>query len=623
MAAAIQTPPTLTSPVLISSKQKLKHSLNRKTVLVSASLLMCTLQLLWFASKCIHQIDADAISYTGIASELKQGLFHVSINGFRSPLISWLMAAIPGLPPFQSGKLITILMYVGTVVLLYAFTKKLWHSDVIAGFAALMFVVARGVAFDAVALISADFLFAVLTLVYFWILLDCLREDRHWFLLGCVHGLAFLAKAFALPWLALMTFGAVLASSGKRDGLKRLAAAATIPILAAALWASILHSKYGSFTTGTQFKTNFLQWTLREYRNHRPQTYSALLDIRASTDEHMVTDPMAPGSWGWSYKLNMHRVFPKIIQAEIVNIPLMMKELAILSNPGILLGFALILAFAFRSGGHALLNKDARIMIAIVVIAAISLVLAYCMLVVDERYLLPLVPLIIAIGSRFMIKASSDGYSLLRLACWVLAVVSFAWTLVYSSSPFRVQKQDFQAICYQAGDALKQNSGSDVVSIGSGPFPEHGVGWEAGYKAAYFGGKRLIATEEKWPSQNEMSLLQKDLEKANPSAILVWNRDDSSRQELLTTLKSKYSEKTKIVDPSLGDVGVVLFRQLQLMNLGDQPISVKFTPNPGGTPGAPSLRSLQGWELRTPSEGPAFWEVERIGHFTASEILTR
>jgi hypothetical protein len=562
MATAIQTPPTLTSPVLISSKEKLRHTVGGKGGLIGASLLMCILQLIWFASKCIHQIDADGISYTGIASELKQGLFHVSINGFRSPLISWFMAAIPGLSPFQSGKLITILTYVGSVVLLYAFTKKLWHSDVVAGFAALMFVVARGVAFDAVALISADFLLAVLTLAYFWILLDCLREDRHWFLLGCVHGLAFLAKAFALPWLALVTFGAVLASRGKKDGLKRLVAAATIPLLAAAFWASILHSKYGSFTTGTQFKTNFLQWTLREYRNHRPQTYSALLDITANTDVHMVTDPMAPGSWAWSYKLNMQRVFPKVIQAERSNLPVMLKELAILSNPGILLGFVLLLASAFRSEGHSLLNHDSRTMIIIVVMAAISLVLAYCMLVVDERYLLPLVPLLIAMGSRFMIKASGDRDSHLRLACWVLAAVSFGWTLIYPSSPFRVQTQDFQAICYQAGDALKQNSGSDVVSIGSGPFPEHGVGWEAGYKAAYFGGKRLIATDEKWPSRNEMALLQKDLEKANPSAILVWNRDDSSRQELLATLKFKYSEMTKLVDPSLGDVGVVLFRQL-------------------------------------------------------------
>ncbi len=470
MATAMQTPPTLTSPVLISSKEKLKHSVNRKRVLISASLLMCTLQLLWFASKCIHQIDADAISYTGIASELKQGLFQVSINGFRSPLISWLMAAIPDLPPFQSGKLITVLTYVGAVVLLYAFTKKLWHSDVVAGFAALMFVVARGVAFDAVALISADFLFALLTLVYFWILLDCLREDRHWFLLGCVHGIAFLAKAFALPWLALITFGAVLASSGKS--------------------------------------------------------------------------------------------FPKIIQAERVNLPLMMKELAILSNPGILLGFFLLLAFAFRSKGHPLLNKHSRTMIIIVVMAAISLVLAYCMLVVDERYLLPLVPLLIGIGSRFMIKASGDRYSLLRVTCWVIALGSFYWTLIYPSSPFRAQRRDFQVICYQAGAVLKQNSGADVVSIGSGPFPEHGVGWEAGYKAAYFAKKRLIATDEKWPAQNEMALLQKDLQKANPSAILIWNSDDSSRQELLAKLKSQYWEKAKIFDPTLGDVGVVLFRQL-------------------------------------------------------------
>jgi len=240
----------------------------------------------------------------------------------------------------------------------------------------------------------------------------------------------------------------------------------------------------------------------------------------------------------------------------------MMKELAILSNPGILLGFFLLLAFAFRSKGHPLLNKHSRTMIIIVVMAAISLVLAYCMLVVDERYLLPLVPLLIGIGSRFMIKASGDRYSLLRVTCWVIALGSFYWTLIYPSSPFRAQRRDFQVICYQAGAVLKQNSGADVVSIGSGPFPEHGVGWEAGYKAAYFAKKRLIATDEKWPAQNEMALLQKDLQKANPSAILIWNSDDSSRQELLAKLKSQYWEKAKIFDPTLGDVGVVLFRQL-------------------------------------------------------------
>src|SRR5204862_6453812 len=111
--------------------------------------------------------------------------------------------------------------------------------------------------------IIPDFLFAALTLVYFIILLRCLRRNRpqDWLLLGLIHGLAFLTKAFALPWLALCTLVAlVLSCQPWRKKFPRLALAALIPMLVAAGWSTVLHSKYGFFTTGTQFKVNLLQW---------------------------------------------------------------------------------------------------------------------------------------------------------------------------------------------------------------------------------------------------------------------------------------------------------------------------------------------------------------------------
>ena len=556
MATALQPAITISSPTLISKKRP--AAINAGGVLLSASLLICILQLYWFGSKSIHQIDADGIDYVGIATELKEGLFHASINAFRSPLISWLIAVIPGLTPFQSGKLITILAYLSSVVLLYAFTRKLWHSSIAAGLSALLFAVARGVGFDAVALISPDFLLTALTIGYFSLLIDCIRQDRRWFWLGFVHGLAFLAKAIALPWLMVVTVVAIVVSVEKKRWPRRLACAGAIPLVAAILWASVLHSKYGVFTTGTQFKTNLFQWTLREYRNHRPHTYAVLQDISSNTDFQMVVDPMPPGSWGWTYNIQLTQVFRKIIDAERANLPLMMKGLVILANPGVVMGLVSLAWISLRRRTPVFLTKDARVMILIVLTAAITLVLAYCMLVVDERYLLPLFPLVIAVGSRFLTGSLNLKIQPLRTACWAMAAGSLVWSVIYPSSPFRVQKRDFQVICYEAGAALRDIPGTEIVSIGAGPFPEHGVGWEAAYKSAFFGKKRLIATDDTWPSEEPL-LLNTDLQTTHASAILVWGSDNESRNRLVQNLRPRYSERTRIIDPILGDVGLVLF----------------------------------------------------------------
>lgn len=168
--------------------------------LITITALSTIFQLCWFWRNCIHQIDYDGIDYLGIASKLRYGLFWSSINGFRSPLISWAIAIIP-LDVFRAGKLLNISSYVVSIGLLFLLTKRLWGCPIVAGTATLLFTLARGVAFDAVFFVTPDLLLTVVVLVYFLILLECIKKDRHWQFLGVVHGAAFLTKAFALPWL--------------------------------------------------------------------------------------------------------------------------------------------------------------------------------------------------------------------------------------------------------------------------------------------------------------------------------------------------------------------------------------------------------------------------------------
>jgi hypothetical protein len=540
---------------------------------IAVTVVSCVVQLWWFASKCFNEVDIDGMGYLGIARHLRQGEFHAAINAFRSPLISWLIAvgsfgsAATSAGYLHIGKLINIGAFLLSLVLLDVLTAKLWHSKLAASLAALMFALGRGLVPSAELAVTPDFLFAAITLIYFIVLLRCLRDDRlkDWFSLGSVHGLAFLAKAFALPWLAVCTLVALgltaLGASARpwKTRFVRLALAALIPVIVAASWAVVLHSRYGVFTTGTQFKVNLLQWTLHAYDEHHDTTYALLRDTSQQVDEYGVIDPMPPGSWPWTYPLSVQHVVPKMIRAEARNVPRVLKEMMIVATLGGLIAFIATLAILTRRKQQYPVEWRFAVIIAA---GALSLVVTYSTLVFDDRYLFPLIPLVLALAARFLVPDQEFDHHVWRKLSIALVVLGTIASLVYPSSPFRLLTRDFQTTCYDAGRHLKAHPGSSVVSIGSGPFPEHGVGWEAGYKASFFGEGKIIGAMDFLPQSTQLSSLAADLRKASPDAILVWGRpDDAAYTGLIHSLMLQYahSSSEKIVDPVLGEVGTVLW----------------------------------------------------------------
>jgi hypothetical protein len=105
-----------------------------------------------------------------------------------------------------------------------------------------------------------------------------------------------------------------------------------------------------------------------------------------------------------------------------------------------------------------------------------------------------------------------------------LLVIGLVTSMTYSSSPYRTLDRDFQISCYRAGEMLRGHSGATVASVGSGPYQEHGVGWEAGYKAAYFGDRWLVAATDQVPGADKTAALLDDLSKAAPDAVMIWRR---------------------------------------------------------------------------------------------------
>ncbi|MFZ0796276.1 MAG: hypothetical protein WCA13_17110 [Terriglobales bacterium] len=537
---------------------------------IFATVISCIAQVSWFASKCFTQIDYDGMSYVGIARHLSQGQFHAAINAFRSPLISWIIAVGSRLDAnlLRVGKFTNIGGFLASAALLYLLTARLWHSRLVASIASLWFSLARGLAATSVTLIIPDFLLTALVLTYFLILLRCFRTDHteDWVLLGLVHGVAYLAKAFALPWLALATLVslAILFRTRPRHGLNRLVLAALAPLLIAAAWATTLHSKYGVFTTGSQFKANFLHYSVGRHPQ-REAPYAVLTNTLPEpgvsdpsfekSDEYVVNDPVPPHSWAWNYEPTISQAVPLVMAAERRNLPVALKELTILLTPGGILGFFFMLQTMIRRRQQSI--SEFRFTCVVVVCAA-TMILAYGMLVFITTYAYPLVALIMAVASRFFVSEEQfAAHAAWRRLSFVLAVAGLIVSLTYRSSPFRTLDRNFQVSCYDAARKLEAYSGSRVVTIGLGPYPEHGVGWEAGYRVAYLANRHVVAESPALPG--DVSLLMADIEMSSADAVLVWGSPaDPGFQRVLRSVAAEYRASLAILDPALGQVGAVV-----------------------------------------------------------------
>lgn len=538
-------------------------------VLALAGVLL-TFQVYWFSRFLLWRVDIDGISYVGIARHLLDGNAYASINAFRSPLISWLMAmaARVGNPDLLLvGKVISVASFVVALILSFQLTERLWNSRLAASCVVLWLVLARGLVPASIGLVTPDFLFAAIILLYHLLLLRCFQERERslstWFSLGAVMGLAFLCKAFALPWLLLTTCfaGLLLFCKLRALHLSRLVAALGVPILMAASWAAVLHSKYGVFTTGTQFKTNFYQGVLGKRLDNRDRGYVVLHDMSGLNDEYMVTDPLPPQSSLLKEHLQARTLVIPALAAERHNLPVALKELVIVLTPGGILAFALI-CWQLRRPQEDSWPQYA--VAASVLFGTVTLLVAYCMLVFDGRYLFPLYPLLMAVSIAGIIPVSTlrsiGRWQRVVLASLVVGGLIFG--VSYRSSPWRLTTRDFQPSCRDAATELVRHGVKSVVTIGSGPYPEHGVGWEAGFVASFLSGSRVIAQIGSLPEPSSSAGLLADIRNANPDALLIWGSPREQRYaqvERLCLTSFLDARMEPIHDPERGQVGSILY----------------------------------------------------------------
>ena len=536
------------------------------TTLLAATAINCALQITWFWRFRGQNIVMDGIAYIGLARHLVDGNFEASLHGYWSPLISWTIAAASLFCRNFTlmGRLVSIASFLVCLPLHYRLTLKLWRSKSAAALAVFWFSAARGIVALAVGSIEADFMLTACVLLYFTLLLAALRENtpRNWTLLGAAHALAFLAKAFAMPWLSIASLAALAARNSRSP--RRLGAALllafVVPGFVWLTWGTVLRTKYGTFTTGYQLRANLMvNW--RRHINHRLQGDSlAFANAPTQYDSYMVGD-----SWPEvrSFSFPRNGLPGMIVASELYFLPQALKETLILLNPGGALALAVMAVLLVRNRERF---QAEFFFAAIVLLSAAALIVAYCMLVFDGRYVIPIVPLLISICAPILLPAdlapdAPHAAAWLRRLAAGLFLASIVFFATYWASPFRTVDRDFEVSCYRAADLLRgAGPAGTLASIGNGPYPEHGVGFEAGPYVAYFAGWRLVAGNSGLPAESDAEELVRKVLAVKADAVAVWGvPSDPSYARIVSRLgaAAAVSSVHAFSDPSKGEVGSV------------------------------------------------------------------
>jgi 4-amino-4-deoxy-L-arabinose transferase-like glycosyltransferase len=533
--------------------------------LLIAALVIWAAESLWVMPYALRDINFDALSYIGIARHAARGDFYGSINGYWSPLISWILALGTKLiaDPLLAARLLSVTTFVSCSILLYCLTQALWSSRAVSAFAVFWFVLSGHVVANSVNFIGADLLFATITTGYFLFALKCYRREKAtcWLGLGIMFALAFLAKGFALPWLFVTTAFLLLQVHWKRreGSVRHAVLALLLPVIVWFAWSSALETKYHRFISGYQFRHQVASLMMKETWARPGPVPTTFVDERPFTDDYLVVDPIPPDSSLWKVNILTGEVARRLFRNEARNLIGGVRDASVLLSPGGWIALAV-------SGFVLWRRRDAERFpfFLLAMFSGAALVFGYGLMAIEVRYLLPIAVLVVALGARVLIPETviADGFQIPnwipKIVC-IFVVAQALFLNVYSSSPLRI-KRDYQVPYRDIGRSLAANPG-DVVSFGVPPNAALGIGWEAGYYTSFFGGQRLVGLSTSLPGAE--SGVCDDLNLVASRSVTVWgNKKDRKYLETIRNLETcGYSMVARASDAVDGEIGTLLLRR--------------------------------------------------------------
>ncbi|REJ82840.1 MAG: hypothetical protein DWQ44_01615 [Bacteroidetes bacterium] len=237
---------------------------NRIHLVISQFLFLSGIVFLWPFTR-LYFDNPDTFQYLSLARKYSEGNFHLAINAYWSPMLSWLIsllliAGIPGLIAFKFMQIMLgSFMIYQWKKLLDLFSMSKW-SRVILLYTAVPFALSYAMIHT-----SADLLFLFSLLIFIRLLIrDLFHSDKrkHFYLLPFAGAFLYFSKAFGAPLFIFMLSAAELYRhylKNDRGNLPLYFNRLTIFLLIIAPWIILISFKQGHFTVSEAATFNLSQ----------------------------------------------------------------------------------------------------------------------------------------------------------------------------------------------------------------------------------------------------------------------------------------------------------------------------------------------------------------------------
>ena len=362
--------------------------LNENKDLITALILYSFLAV--FSLKYYMVIGGDEISYINIAHAYATGNWEDAINGYWSPLYSWLMA-----PFLLFGPTTLYTVYISRVLSLAIgfFTiisiRKLTHifnlNKTVKS--ALTFSLVPSILFFSLMYPTPDLLAALILICYLSIILDTNYSNNlfNGALCGFIGAAAYFTKSYLFMFFLVhfILFNSIyyfkcLNDAKKKNILKNLVLGLSIFFVISGLWAGVISEKYGKLTISTSGEYN--QAVKGPEYPTDPVFYAGLFKPpnNSSTSiwddpSYIKVDPWSPFNSIESFKYELQLIWKNILRTTaIIESFFIIAFIIIISS----------ILFIFRSKSEKI-SKDQITYLLITIVIYIG---GYCFIAVEWRY---------------------------------------------------------------------------------------------------------------------------------------------------------------------------------------------------------------------------------------------
>lgn len=342
---------------------------------------------------------SDGASYISIANYYAKGNWDDAINGYWSPLYSWLIAPflLSGFDPFQSVIIPRALLLITgffTIIGVNQLAKTFELEGMVK--TALLVSTLPMILYFAVIYPTPDLLVTCILVFYFAVIFDCDYSNSmsHGFLSGFLGALAYFAKSFVFPFFVVhFLFSNIIyyfTGKNRKNILKNLLFGFVVFFIISGLWIGTISSKYGELTISTAKDYNH-EIIGPEYQLQHPVYFLGLIKPPTENAISVWEEPSITQLDDWSpFESWEYFEFQiKILEKNIFRSFAYIEKFSSLSI--IIILVSLFLIFKTES-------KKARIDLIKLLMTIFIYIGGYSLIFVEQRYLWPVSSLLLLTG---------------------------------------------------------------------------------------------------------------------------------------------------------------------------------------------------------------------------------